>query len=273
MNGNREGEYLQLMDLYVRVVESMAGVPSVGDNAWIKDAENLSIKLFYHLGSLFYLTKGTKLPRLGGVEVEYIDNSTINVVARSAFETYLAFYYIFVAPTSNSEKIFRLKVWELGGLLDRQKFPASLEESKDKLREEKKRIELLVKDIQNNPIYKKQDTKRQKEAKKGKWRFQNTWGDLAEVACFNRSYFDSLYRYLSGYAHSGSLSSIQIEASAANRNSQLELAKTILGVGKVLMGHFIFSFVSIFSKANTVLGAYPDAAAIAEIWNGIGRDW
>jgi len=265
-----ELEYLQLLDLYVRLVESIKGEKVTEDMIWLTETQPTSAKLFFHLGSIYYLSKGTSLPDLAEVKIGYIDYPSITVIARAAFETYLAFHFIFVASSKIEEKQFRYKIWELGGLLDRQKFPATLEESKAKLKEEGLIIDKLTSEIISNPFYLALKSDQKKDARNGNWRLEKRWADLAYIAGFDKSYFNNIYRYLCSYAHSGNLSVLQL-SQVNDRQSQLNMAETWLGLGLILMGHFISSYVSIYPKAKTVLLSFPDAARTADIWDSVGR--
>jgi hypothetical protein len=265
-----ELEYLQLLDLCFRLVESIKGQEVTEDTVWLTETQPTATKLFYHLGSIYYLSKGTTLPDLAGVKIGYIDFPSIVVVARAAFETYLTFYFIFVAPSSIEEKQFRYKIWDLGGLLDRQKFPVTLEENKAKLSEEKLIIDKLISELISNPFYLSLKSDQKKEARKGNWRLDKHWTDLAHIAGFDQAYFKNIYRYLCSYAHSGNLSILQL-SQVNDKQTQLSMAETWLGLGLVLMGHFSSSYVSIYPKSKTVLQSFPDAARTADIWDSVGR--
>jgi hypothetical protein len=263
-------EYLQLLELYARVVESMRGVKLTEESSWLAETQPLAVKLFYHLGSMYFLTKGTSLPPLTGVKIRYVDYPSVVVLTRAAFETYLTFYFVFVAPRTVEEKRFRYGIWDLGGLLDRQEFPATDEENKRKLKEEKRDVDKLLEEIKQSSFYSRLNRDQKKSARKGGWRLGHSWVELAEMAGFDKNYFKPIYRYLCSYAHTGNLSITQL-SQAKDRKILPELVKAWLGTGLVLMGHFIFAYVSIYPKAESVLSEFREAARIADIWNSIGR--
>lgn len=266
-----EEEYVALLDLYVRVVESMRGNKLEKDIAWLADTQPLAGKLLAHLGSLFYLTRGTSLPKLADVNISFIDHASVTVVARAAFESYLTFYYVFVASSEVEEKRFRYKLWELGGLLDRQRLPCSSEEHMQILSSEKEMIDSMREEIRETELYKQLPGKVQEKAMEGNWRLSKSWADLAEIARFDRDYFAGIYSYLCSYAHSSNLSVLQI-GEAESREAQAALAQVWLGFGLVLMSHFIFAYVSLYPKAGNVLDEFQDEAGVAEIWHGVGLD-
>ena len=241
------------------------------DMVWLTYTQPLAAKLFQHLGSLFYLTRGTNLPKLADTNIGYIDYPSVTVLARAAFETFLTFHYIFVAPSTMEEKRFRYKIWEIGGLRDRQRFTLFTEEGIEKQQSEKKQLEHLLKEIKTTSFYNQLDNRLQKETRRGNWKYKKSWADLAEIAGFDRIYFNNVYCYLCSYAHTSNLSVLQI-GQATNRNIQSKFAETWLGLGLILMGRFIFSYVSIYPKASSVLTAFPDAARTAKIRYDIVED-
>lgn len=271
MTTQREVEYRHVMDLYVRVIESMAGVRITRKNEWLIDCENLAIKLFYHVGTLNYLARGTKLPKLGGVaRTGFVDHSSIAAVTRSALQTYLTFYYIFIAPHSDAEKRFRYKTWELSSLIERQPFHAYSLTDKKLLRMEGELAEVLLDEIQADPIFQAFDAQHQEQATQDNLPQHSTWAELARLAGFDPAYFNGLYRYLSSHIHSGRLGTRQIGEESAGEDRD-ELTQACIGIGLLLMGHFIFDYAAIVPQAQPVLDADPFSAGIAREWNEVGR--
>lgn len=272
MVSSQEVEYRHVMDLYVRVIESMAGVRITRKNDWLIDCENLAIKLFYHVGTLYDLAKGTKLPKLGGVtRTGFVDHSSIAAVTRAALQTYLTFYYIFIAPHSDAEKRFRYKTWELSSLIERQPFHAYSLTDKKLLRMEGDLAAILLDEIQADPLFQTLDAQHQKQATQDNLPQHSTWSELARLAGFDPAYFNSLYRYLSSHIHSGRLGTRQIgeETAGEDRN---ELTQACIGIGLLLMSHFIFNYAAIVPQAQPVLDADPFSAGIAREWNEVGRN-
>src|SRR2546428_13427782 len=109
------------MDLMVRLVESRKGEQVPPERGWEVDMQPLAGKLFHHLGTLFSLWEtGTVLPPLADQEVGYVDASSMAVVCRAAFESFLAFHHIFVDAQPPGLKGFRYKMWTIGGPRTRQ---------------------------------------------------------------------------------------------------------------------------------------------------------
>jgi hypothetical protein len=162
-----DSDYILVLDLFVRLVASMKGILLNQETAWLGTTQHLAAKLQMHLGSLFYLTRCTRLPRLANLEISYIDYPSIFVRPRASYETYLVFNFIFIASPTIEEGRFRHRVWELGALLDRQKFSVTERENIDKLQAERKILDLRCKEVTSDVFYASLDSDSQKEARSG----------------------------------------------------------------------------------------------------------
>lgn len=259
-----DADYSTLLDLFVRLVESQAGIEIEDGGAWLNDAQALAIKLFRHLVSMRALAAGATVETSGGHKVSFLDHASVKVVARAALETYLVFFYLYGSADRSLSK-FRHKTWLLGGLCDRQRYHVSTQEGHDVLAREKRQIEVLQSEIGMLPQLSEYTNKQRKKLLGGEWRIGNGWADLGAQAGFHGKYFDNIYSYLCGYSHSSYLSTLQV-GQAKSIEDQQKLTQTILGIGVVLMAHFVFSYASTFSNAETVLSGDPAAKRVAEKW-------
>ena len=69
---NYNEEYKQLLTLYVKTVESAKGINLPSNQKWLYSVESLAVKLFYHVGSVYYLCEGTKIGKMAGLNIDYI---------------------------------------------------------------------------------------------------------------------------------------------------------------------------------------------------------
>ena len=264
-------DYVTLMDLFVRLVESRKGEQMLPERAWEVDMQPLAGKLFHHLGTVFSLwDPGTVLPPLAGVNVGYIDASSIAVVCRATFEAFLAFHHIFADADAPALKQFRYRMWTVGGLRSRQGYPAQRPEHKAKLAVETKQIDQLVKEIQADPHFQTLTPGRQKLAVDGEWRLGLGWRHLAVRAGFVEDYFRDVYKLLCGRAHSDYLSVVQFR-DATTLEEQRNLGMVYLQFGVVVMSYFIRTYSAIAPKADEILKQYPQAAATANLWYEVAR--
>lgn len=259
-------EYLSLLSLFFTVGDSIRNLPIDSDSKWLYDAGVLSAKLLDHLGTLHHLSKGTLLTIIGERPLGYIDHSSITVVLRTAFETYLTFYYIYCDDSVTiNERRFRQLVWKIGGLCDRQKFSVVRLENIPKVEKEKAQLEKLFSQLTSMDFYSDLDSKGKKAARSGNWKYGKSWADRAEIAGFHKEVFKDIYSYWCSYSHSGSLSTIQI-GQAVNIEDQKELTGFSLQIGMVLMSHFILSFSKLFENANIALEKNYELKNLALKW-------
>ncbi len=265
-----ETDYIILFEFLIRLVASQKGTPLTSQTRWLGDVQHVATKLQMHLGSLFYLTRGTKLPKLGGNDISYIDYSSLFVLARAAYETYLNFNFIFVAPQTIMEKKFRHMVWELGALVDRQKFPVTEGEDIIKLKSEKQILDSLLQEILSDKVYFSLPSDRQKEARKGNWQLGYYWSDLAEFAGLDREEFKAAYRFLCSYAHTGNLSVFQM-SQGSDPQTQTQMAETSLGFALGIMAHFISDYIKMHPNTTALYKQLPKAEELVFIYDGFGK--
>jgi hypothetical protein len=260
---SHDADYSTLLDLFIRLVDSQAGIKIDPGDEWLKDAETLATKLFRHLTSMQLVASGATAEH-DGIRLCFVDHGSVKVIARSALETYLVFFYLYGDPDRALSE-FRHRTWHLGGLTDRQKYHARTEDSRDKLAQERKEIDELIGQVGNSPYFLNYTEKQRKMLLEGDWRAGIGWVDLGVKAGFHERYFRDIYGYLCGYSHSSYASALQV-GQAQSIEDQQALTQAILGIGVVLMAHFAFSYASFFNAADTVLSANPYAKEVAEKW-------
>lgn len=262
-----QSEYSQLLGLYFRVVDSKRGDKLSDDEKWLYDAGTLSVKLFNHLGTILYLSNGTKLPSIEKLQYHFVDHSSISVLTRAAFESYLCFYFIFIDKQCDlSEKKFRHLIWKLGGLNDRQKFKVVSKENLSKLESEKALIDELLSELETTQAFLALSPKLQNKVKQGEWRIDKSWSDLAKIAGFDKGIFRNAYSYLCSYAHTGGLSGLQI-GQAINPKDQKGLSVLSIQFGLIIMSHFLFSYTNLFPETKTVFTKNADIFGLVKRWH------
>jgi Family of unknown function (DUF5677) len=250
-------EYMQLFQLYAGVVEVTKGIRYNDDQSWKGHPGPIAVKVAMHLATVFYLAEGTRIDRIPSLPLNFIDHASINVVMRAALETFLAFHHLLIAPRTAEERNFRVRIWQIGGLRDRQRFPAIVSENRAKLQKEKVQLDKLIKKIEANPIFQTLTPEERRRARKGDWRLTKQWVDVAVEAGISKQYFEPMYRYLCSYAHSGSLSMLQINE-AENKEVQFRLAEPNLGTALIIMSRMVTAFAELFPEARRCLEAAPE---------------
>ena len=258
-------DYSVLLHLFVRLVEAQAGTKVEEGEAWLNDAQTLSLKLFRHLVSMQKMAEGVTVLGEDLPSIHFVDHASIKVVARAALETYLVFYYLY----GNSDRTLsevRHKTWRLGGLTDRQSFHASTDEHQDQINRERLTVEALKAEIEVSPKLKNYTSKQRAKLLSGEWRIGHGWADLSAHAGFHEKYFKNVYGYLCGYSHSSYLSALQVGEASQSMEDQKQLSNAILGVGVFIMAHFSFTYSQLFTTAKQAFSTSPSAKAVAEKW-------
>ncbi|MBA7566529.1 hypothetical protein ES708_08220 [subsurface metagenome] len=271
MATQEEIEYPYLLKLYVGVVGSMAGMTIDSENEWLLACERISIKLFHHLATLYYLSEGTTLSNLETIRrMSFVDPASLAAVARAALQTYLTFYYNFIDPETPGERIFRNKIWELSGLVERQGFLEENPKATNQFKVERKRTKTLQAEIEQDPLFQVLGAGEQEKLTADKWRRIHDWSNLAQLAGFDGEYFNDIYKYLSSYAYSSESYGTFTE-STMGEVIKKELIRVCLHVGLILMGHFIQAYSTIVPRAKRILIQNPFEAEIAASWGQVGR--
>lgn len=259
-----EEVYPLLLDLMVRLVESMSGQNITPGEAWRNDAQTLALKLYRHLVSMHNLSEGATVHCSHGLQLRHIDHASIIVIARAALETYLVWHYLYGQPDPKLSK-FRYLTWRLGGLMDRQTLlPVSQTAMKVQSRELVE-VEALRAEIETYPQFQEFTLKQQRKLLAGDWKIALGTSDLALAAGFHGSYFNNVYGYLCGYAHASYISALQV-GQAKMLEDQFALVRSIMGIGVVTMAHFSCAYPKQFPGAQAVLDADPEAKLVAERW-------
>jgi hypothetical protein len=260
-----EEDYIILIDLLIKLVESQAGKEIPPGNEWINDAQTLSRKLFQHLTTIQSISAGTKIPIDKDNYFAFIDHSSAVVITRTALETFLIFHHLYGESDKELSK-FKHKLWKLSGLLSRQDYPMLIEENQKKLEFEREEIESLKAEIQSSLLFAKYSQKQQKQILKGNWDFNTSWQDMAVKAGFHPVHFRMTYSFLCGYSHAGYISVLQI-GQAKTIEEQHDLTLPMLQIGGVIMAFFTFNYCGLFSSAGEVLESNAEAKVIAESWH------
>ncbi len=262
---DKQIDYVNLMRLFIKVVEASKDT-AVGNDERLLDAEALALKFFGHVSSAYYLYQGTALP---SISTNFVDPSSVNVLARTALETFLVFHHVFVAPPTEEEKDFRYMSWLLAGYLERQIYPAQSPQGRKMLEEEARLIPPLQARLRGNGYFKTLTSKQQKNLlEKGKWRIPS-WTEAALSAGLSQTVAEAFYSYLCEYAHAGNLAALQIR-NARTLQSQRALCGATIGVLIVSIANMIRSYCEVFPKSQECLQQDQEGARLVQMWMDVG---
>jgi len=261
-------EYLKLLDLLYRVIEANKG-PITGNDDRYWYAEGLATKFFLHAASSLYLSRETNIPDFPSAAVRFIDSASIDVLARAAFEAFLTFHYVFSAPKTRDEQDYRYWAYRVAGFVERQRLPVSTEEHRQTLVGEKRELDDLLNRLRSNPLFNSLSEKQKRQVLKGEWR-KKSWRYIVIDAGFSEVLASHMYRHLSGYAHSGSLSILQIKESLLKKE-QSQLIEAPMITMTIATANLIHEYSELFPRAKSALWADLKGTDIVELWVQVGR--
>jgi hypothetical protein len=225
------------------------------DNTWIVDADTVFGKCISHILTVAYLLDKTK-PLIQELEISirFIDYHSINVLTRTALETYLTFYYIFCDDAEMSLKYCRHQLWQLSGLCNRQQINLTNADIRANLDEEIKHIEAIRQSILHSNLL---DDLHLKEPsliaiRTGKlrlldWKPVGGWTELGRIAKFDSDSYKDIYNLLSVSVHTdiSAIKQLDYTDSYQTRKEKTGLA---VSVCKIILSLMLIQYRDLFSK-------------------------
>lgn len=262
-----EKELLKVLDSFIKVAEAGKNTLAGKDNRLL-DAEGLGFKIFAHSSAILYLYRSTNIPDSSIINISFFDTASINVLGRSAIESFLVFQYVFVNNKDNDQEEFHYLSWVLGGLIERQKLPVFSLQGKKVLEDDRKIISSIEPRIKTNRYFLELTDKQKANLLiKGNWRLKS-WSDIGLESGLSDSYAKAFYGYLCGYAHASNLSVLQLRE-AKTAKAQKDLCAATIGYILIALSKFIKSYTLVFPKAKSIYDSLVDKNII-EVWDSIG---
>jgi hypothetical protein len=279
---NSVEEYVILLDLLAKAISvtEVSSISDVSERERLTDAHNLANKFIEHALTIFYLSDGTIVKSLPSFnKVNFYDSASIDVLTRATMEAFLVFHYVFYAPTTAEEKDYRYWAYKAAGIAERQNLPEGISEHEQQKAEEKKVLDELHDKLRSNAVFQSLTPKQKTRFSEGKERDLWRWNpdvkkvlSLPEIAIdagFSEMLASHVYRHLSGYAHSGSLSVLQTAQALINKETD-RLIKPSINTMKIVMANMIQEYSGLFSKAQDVLDK-SGASQFVNTWVEVGR--
>jgi len=270
---------LRLLDILYRVAQANKG-ESTGPDGMLHDAEGLVFKVFAHGASALYLFRGTVIEDLPSVEVNFVDPGSIDVAIRAALEAFLTLHYLYITPASDEERELRYLSWQIAGLMERQDYPTLSAEGVEVKARDMSVIEKWRTKLNSNPLFSELTPKQQEGIRSGRHKFlplslpepweTPSWRKLAESAGLAKFYAETGYSVLSGYAHSSSLSVLQMKQ-ANSLVAQQQLVSGPIGILNIVLANAITCYCELFPKPKATLQSDPAAALLVKVWVGVGK--
>lgn len=260
-------EYLEILELTFEVVESING--KVSPDGRKPDSQYLALKLYTHAATAYWLYTGTKstVPASTGGSA-FIDFSSIAVLTRSALETYLSFFEVFIAPKTDDEFEFNYCLWHLSGQVIRENLipiDPALHEDYKIVQED---IKALRDRLMATAVFQNLKPKEQKDVLRGKRK--RDWLLVAKSAGFDHQFIRRIYAYYSGFVHADGFTAGQL-MSAQTRDDQLFHAQIHLVTLMIILAKFVLDYGNLFEEVRAIFPKFNSAFERATFWSEIAK--
>lgn len=248
------------------------------NNQYHKYIHGLFLIFFYHCSAIYHLIDGIKLPFAPFIFRNY---ASIDVVARSAFETFLILNYIFIDPKSDEELELRFTSWLLSGWKEHEHHEIQIENHKEAFEEVKKGNQELRIKLQNMASFQSLERGERKQILHnfGKWRIPEicedgkrhppSYYDLARKAGLSKFHSNIVYKYLSKYTHPTAMSINQIHE-AKTLDAFLKMIIPTLENVIIAMAIMLKLYIKIYSDASVVLDLNPELNSKVKEYEELG---
>lgn len=263
-------EYEKLLNLLALVMRASSPLSTtdVEDRERLSMALGLSNKFIEQAATILYLCNGTKVS-LPSYIFSFLDSSSIDILTRAAMHTFLVFHHVFYAPATAEEKDYRYWAYMAAGIAERQNSPATTEESRQKLDNEKIELDKLHNKLRSNTVFQGLSEKQKKQILKGQWKLQS-WHDIAIDAGISKKIALHLHSLLSGHVHSSSLSVVQaVEAHIAGEDEKA--ISSSIATLNIVIANMIREYCALFSKAYAALTKDTEGNDLINYWIQIGQ--
>ncbi|MDR9875871.1 DUF5677 domain-containing protein [Pseudomonas allii] len=239
--------------------------PTATPPTWMFSQHDLAKKLFRHMCSARTLLEPCPFQNRIIPPGSFIDHSSVAVLTRSSLENYLVMTWL-LSGGNESLQEFRHNVWEYCGWKKRSKLADTTDDARTIRQVAENDASALWPSIQSSPHFQNYTESEQKRLRKGDWGVGWNWNDLAVEAGLHRTYFTSIYPFLSGHVHSDFIGALQ-NGQAGTLKDQYMLGSGCLQAIVMLIGHFAHHYASLFPPAKNVLLHAGEVREIAEKWN------
>lgn len=254
----------------VALVELLAGVseecqrslpPGDDPRYW---ALGFGFKLAHHAASaLTLLREGTSLTGDGRM----LDRTSLCVLARAGWETFLLFYHVFIDANSDDERELRWLRWSIESPRERQRYETLLPGQGEQLALERDEIRRREDRIRGNSAFLAMDSKKQKMFLREGGRWRPGWRAIGEGAGLAKIYRDDHYSYLCDHAHTGWFS-VALLRDNATPEEEAQMRTVVAGTLAVAVANVIEGLWRLFPDAR---GKGTANAELVGRWVAAGR--
>lgn len=263
-------EYVKLLDLLARVfaADNYLSLGDAEENERVLITRGLTDKFKNHAVTLLYLSRGTSLD-FPSFKFSLVDIASIDVLTRASLEAFLVFHYVFYAPATKEEKDYRYWAYKAAGIAERQNFPPSSVELKQKLVVEKEELDKLYQQLKSNSVFQNLTDNQKKQVLRGRWKLPS-WRAIAIDAGVSEMIASRMYSFLAGYAHSSMLSVVQMVEAHRDRREEVHVNSAMV-IMNLMIANMVREYCGLFSKAQEVLRKDHEGSYIVDWWIQVDR--
>lgn len=235
---NRDNDIKRLIKILVSILEGTKGLKIESE---LLDAETLCRRVLFSSSAGYRIYEnGISIP--GHEHIGVIrDVGVVNLLLRGTIESFLVLHHIYVSTMDNKTlREFRCLCWRIEGFSKRLNFVPSSNVLQEQIENNRSVVDGWRKKLEQNECFREKSEKEQKECiKKGKQQFR--WQDIAIAAGFSEKNANDFYVYLCDYAHSGSVSNMQLTSPPEKLLFEVPLYLTA-----IVLANTIESYIKLF---------------------------
>jgi len=252
----------------ILINQEMVNTPFVANTTiekWEKSLETLTINCIYKSYSIIELCNGFTMECYKKANnIFSYDLTSINLILRGLLENYLTLDYLYFNTLSKEEQIFRVKLWEVSGLIARgrlnfdryKEMNSNLRKLiEDKLKGERDSIDRIMDEVKAMPQYSTLSKKQIEKLESFGLPRIRSWSQLIKSSSLNTAFFQNTYSLLCNNAHSEFLSVLQI--GQTNPVITLNSITLILTKTKLINCMIIKKMIQKFKSCEIVYNTLP----------------
>lgn len=277
MPGHPTDDFPRLLTKLGNLINQGATVTVTPDTRWKQHGQLMLIKAYGHLKAIADLAKLEQLNSDATVAV-HIDHSSIAVLGRATYETYVLFHFLFCCEDPGDRK-FRHTVWRLSGLIARSKLnkPTILPpEVRAQIARETAMIGELKKAVESDPRFaalKAKDRKGQiaDNVRNGKdVRLGIPLIELAVQAGLPRKYAADMYTHFCNYSHAGAVSIFQLHDSLQDGSSVI-MTRANIAFCCALLCQMARSYIKLFPEVEGYATEDDELQDLVATWQELAQ--
>jgi hypothetical protein len=226
----------------------------------------LMLKLWKGLATLRGIHQPCQIVIHGQGAGQFVDYSSVAVLARTALENYLIIEWLFGSHPDDMTA-YRKQLWIYGGHISRADHRPTKEPEIQMSKDAFELAEMMKPQIEAGlkmhypEVY--ADRRGKSNILNGHWTRVFTYQKLAEEAGHHADFFKTVYSVLSGHAHTNFNSAFQA-ANLSNVDQQVDLAEAITSLLLPVMAHTLVLYKGLAPGAAKALSEAPGIVDLAE---------